>query len=44
MKTCRYCLKMMCERRNDSNENCNECVTEVENEIRKVDRGVDIDE
>lgn len=39
MKTCRYCLKLACERRNDSNEYCKECVTEVENEIRKVDKG-----
>ena len=39
MKTCRYCLKLACERRNDNNEECKECVTEVENEIRKVDGG-----
>lgn len=39
MKTCRYCLKLLCERRNDSNEECKECVTEVENEIRKIDGG-----
>ena len=44
MKTCRYCLKMLCEKRNDSNEYCKECVTEVENEIRKVNKGADIDE
>ena len=44
MKTCRYCLKMMCEKRNNNNEYCKECVTEVENEIRKVDKGADIDE
>lgn len=43
MKTCRYCLKLACERRNDKNEYCGECVTEVENEIRKVDKGVDIE-
>ena len=40
MKTCRYCLKLACDRRNDSSEYCKECVTEVENEIRKVDKGV----
>lgn len=39
MKTCRYYLKMMCEKRNDSNEYCNECVTEVEQMIRKIDGG-----
>ena len=39
MKTCRYCLKLMCEKRNDNNEECKECVTEVMNEIRKVNGG-----
>lgn len=37
MKTCRYCLKLACERRNDSNDECDECVTEVEQMIRKID-------
>lgn len=44
MKTCRYCLKLTCERRNDNNEYCSECVTEVEQMIKKIDKGADIDE
>ena len=40
MKTCRYCLKLACERRNDSGEYCKECVTEVEQMIRKIDGGI----
>lgn len=44
MKTCRYCLKLICEKRNDRNEECKECVTEVENKIKKIDKGADIDE
>lgn len=44
MKTCRYCLKLACERRNDSGEYCKECVTEVDQIIKKMMWGADIDE
>lgn len=41
MKTCRYCLKLACEKRNNNNNNeyCSECVTEVEQMIKKIDGG-----
>lgn len=40
MKTCRYCLKLTCEKRNDNNEECKECVTEVEQMIKRMMWGV----